>query len=190
MRSLETVSAEAETIRARKRCERIREPHTVMPIDRSRRNVEESASKAQLRPANGSGLSAGTQDPGRTPPWIKHAFSRTVNTNALGHPYATPGLLSPMVKTSEGTIYPIFRAASHYLTAYEAPGHPWPLICSSYFPWPNMCGRPMLLGRTQRTRFFCVGPWVPAPRIRRGFGRARGRCAARRCLRFEMCMET
>ena len=33
-------------------------------------------------------------------------------------PYATPGLLSPMVKTSEVTIYPIFRAASRYLTAY------------------------------------------------------------------------
>ena len=55
-------------------------------------------------------------------------------------PYATPGLLSPMVKTSEGTIYPNFQ--SRVPLPYGLPSPRTPL--ASYFPWPNMCGRPML----------------------------------------------
>ena len=54
--------------------------------------------------------------------------------------------------------------------------------------------RPILhvprLGRPQRTPFLGVGAPVLWPRMRHGFGRARGRRAARRCLRLEMCMET
>ena len=46
------------------------------------------------------------------------------------------------------------------------------------------------LGRPQRTPFWGVGAPVLWPQMRHGFGRARGRRAARRCLRLEMCMET
>ena len=46
------------------------------------------------------------------------------------------------------------------------------------------------VGRPQRTPFGGVGAPVLWPQMRHGFGRARGRRAARRCLRLEMCMET
>ena len=48
----------------------------------------------------------------------------------------------------------------------------------------------LLLGRPQRTPFCGVGTPVLWPQMRRRFGRAPGRPAARRCLRIEMRMET